>query len=199
MKIKSSDREIRELLIAWALVSLAFAFALGRIQNFPRYFLLSAVTIGPAFLFHELAHKIVAQRYGCWAEFRMSLNMLFFAVFLAMVLRVVVAAPGAVMISGYGLTKDQNGKISVSGVVTNLLLVLLFLPLSFVPGFIGLIGSWGALINSIIAAFNMIPFGMFDGRKVLAWNKVIYLFVTALAVCAVILTNLISSVYGGTI
>lgn len=191
MNIKTSGREIEELLIAWVLVSLAFAFAIGGVQSLLKNMILSLVTIGPAFLLHELAHKIVAQRYGCWAEFRMSLNMLFFAVFVAMLFRVVVAAPGAVMISGYGLTRSQNGKISVSGALTNLILVLVFLPFSLFTGFIGQIGLYGALINAIIAAFNMIPFGVFDGKKVLAWNKGIYLAVTVIAIGAVITTNLL--------
>ena len=26
--------------------------------------------VGPAFLLHEIGHKIVAKYYGCWAEFR---------------------------------------------------------------------------------------------------------------------------------
>ena len=28
------------------------------------------IAVGPAFLLHEIGHKIVAKRHGCWAEFR---------------------------------------------------------------------------------------------------------------------------------
>jgi len=30
-------------------------------------------------------------------------------------------------------------------------------------------------VNISLALFNMIPFGIFDGRKVWAWNKLVYL------------------------
>ncbi|MDY6966518.1 MAG: hypothetical protein SVM80_11240 [Halobacteriota archaeon] len=189
MNIKTSDREIRELLIAWIFISLAFAFALrGMTGSLILSMVLSLVTIGPAFILHELAHKIVAQRYGCWAEFRMSFQMLLFAVFIALLSGIVFAAPGAVMISGY-VSKSQNGKISVSGALTNLLLVLVFLPISLRGGFIGLIGYYGAFINALIAAFNMIPFGPLDGRKVLAWDRTVYITVVTMAIGAIILVT----------
>jgi Zn-dependent protease len=188
MKIKSSKTERRHLLIAWVLISMAFAIALSRgIRSFPAYMLLSLVTIGPAFLFHEMAHKLVAQRYGCWAEFRMSLPMLIFTLIIAFT-GFVIAAPGAVMISGYNITRSENGKISVAGPLTNLALLLLFLPISFIEGFIGSVGMYGSLINALIAAFNMIPFGMLDGRKVFAWNKTVYITVAVVAFAAVVVT-----------
>ena len=82
MKLKTSEREVKELFIAWVLVSLAFAFAINE-GNLLVSMVISLSTIGPAFIFHELAHKIVAQKFGCWAEFRMSIQMLLFAVIFA--------------------------------------------------------------------------------------------------------------------
>jgi Zn-dependent protease len=143
--------------------------------------LLSLIVIGTAFILHEIGHKVVAQRYGCWAEFRMSSNMLVLMLFIAILTGFVFAAPGAVMISGYQITKEQNGKISIAGPLTNIALVFLFLPISFLWGFPGEIGRWGAWINGLIAAFNMIPFGVLDGRKVLAWERRIYVIVAAIS------------------
>ena len=64
------------------MVIMGFCFSFGRIfenegepfstdlMNFFVYGVVSILTIGVGFLFHEIAHKLVAQRYGCWAEFR---------------------------------------------------------------------------------------------------------------------------------
>ena len=69
------------------------------------------IAIAPAFVIHEMAHKIVARKYGCWAEFRMSPGGLRFGVLLAAILQVVFMAPGAVMVIG-NTTKSQFGKIA---------------------------------------------------------------------------------------
>ena len=37
---------------------------------------MAGVTVGSGFLIHELCHKVVAQRYRCWAEFRSDDKML---------------------------------------------------------------------------------------------------------------------------
>ena len=57
----------------------------------------------------------------------------------------------------------------------------LFLPLLFVPvtGVLFLIAKYGFMINTWLALFNMIPFGMFDGKKVLAWSKPVYFIILA--------------------
>ena len=87
----------------------------------------------------------------------------------------IFAAPGAVMIRGH-INKEQNGKISAAGPATNIILSLLFLGLSMftLGGILGMIASYGMMINAWLALFNMIPFGNFDGSKILAWNKYVY-------------------------
>ena len=39
---------------------------------------------------------------------------------------------------------------------------------------LALVGLVGLRINAMIAAFNMLPVSVLDGRKVLAWNPVIF-------------------------
>ena len=142
--------------------------------NFILAFILSALTVGVGFLLHELAHKFVAQKYRCWAEFRAFDQMLFLAILMSF-FGVIFAAPGAVMISGH-VNKERNGKISAAGPLTNFVLALLFLILATLPLhlFIKNIGSYGFIINAWLGLFNMIPFGNFDGVKILRWNKVVY-------------------------
>ena len=47
-----------------------------------------------------MSHKIVAQRFGSWAEFRMSPIMLLLMLVLVYEFGILFAAPGAVMIYG---------------------------------------------------------------------------------------------------
>ena len=81
----------------------------------------------------------------------------------------------AVIISGL-INKERNGKISVAGPITNIVLALIFLILSLIPSseLIHSIASYGLSINALLAAFNMIPVMPFDGAKVFAWNKTVY-------------------------
>src|SRR3989344_1749993 len=106
IKIKTSKEEIRDLIKAWIAISIAFAIALNNpfdnpLNLFFQNLIVAAIAVGFGFLLHELAHKVVAQRYGCWAEFRSWDLMLLVAIALAFFAGFVFAAPGAVFISGF--------------------------------------------------------------------------------------------------
>jgi len=189
---KSSEIEIRDLLKALAAISLAFTIVTVGL-SFSLYFLLmffvSAFTVGIAFLFHELAHKIVAQHFGCFAEFRSFDQMLMLAILMSF-FGFVFAAPGAVMIHG-NVTKRKNGMISAVGPLMNLVLALLFLIMLFIFPFPKTILFYGFLINTWLALFNMIPFGNFDGKKVLRWNKIVYIMMLSAAFVLMLANNLL--------
>jgi|TARA_B100002003_G_C13956359_1_gene463452 Zn-dependent protease len=185
-KINTSETEIRDLIKAWIAISIAFGLVMRNSisLNFYLVFIIAALTVGIGFLLHELGHKIIAQRYGCFAEFRSFDQMLIMAVVLAILTggRFVFAAPGAVMISGpVGIRR--NGKISAAGPIVNLVLAFLFLSfLSISPaGLLSITAYYGFFINSWLALFNMIPLWNFDGAKVLRWNKTIYGVIVAIA------------------
>ena len=111
-KINTSEKEIRDLIKAWVAISLAFAIVLRNAigLSFYQVFIVSAIAVGAGFLLHELGHKIVAQRYGCFAEFRSFDQMLILAVIMSF-FGFVFAAPGSVMINApVGLSR--YGKIS---------------------------------------------------------------------------------------
>ena len=168
-----SKKEIRDLIKAWLVLSLAFAIVFNGLNfnlQFIAAILVSAITVGTAFIFHELGHKFTAQHYGCFAEFRSFDNMIFLALILSF-FGFIFAAPGAVMISG-PIGKRRNGKISLAGPLTNMVLAILFMIIHmFTPNIITL---YGFIINTWIGLFNLIPFAMLDGKKILNWNKTIY-------------------------
>ncbi|MCU0495113.1 MAG: peptidase M50 [Chloroflexaceae bacterium] len=164
-----------ELLKAWAGTSLAFAVAQagGNILSGNFWLLLlpiAAATCGIGFLLHELAHRVVARNYGAQAHFIANNGWLLISIVLAFT-GFFIAAPGAVWHRGY-LTKMQGGLIALAGPVTNLVLALLFLALALLApvGWLGLVGAVGFRINAWLGLFNMIPFGPFDGAKVLDWD-----------------------------
>ena len=67
------------------------------------------LAVGPAFILHEIGHKIIAKKNGCWAEFRADPSGLKFGMFLAFFLGVLFMAPGAV--SYTHLTLPTNSRV----------------------------------------------------------------------------------------
>ncbi len=193
----TSSTELKHLFISWVAISYAFAIVLVWIELKRRptsseifgpfitdLFIISLVTVGIAFIFHEMGHKFVAQQYGAWAEFRMSFGMLLLAIYMAWQIGILFAAPGAVRIFGPLITNKQYGKIAAAGPVMNLFLAFAFMPLLNGTGFLYDIGRLGVIINLLLAGFNMLPISVLDGRKVLAWSPIVYigLFMTIIVV-----------------
>ena len=212
-----SDIEKQNLLLATAAFSLALGFmAVGGLAGFSilgsnTWFvtlLLSIpvmlLAVGPAFILHEIGHKIVAKRNGCWAEFRADPKGLQFGIMLSFFLGFLFMAPGAVMVAGL-VTRRENGHIAVAGPLTNLSLFLIGIPIwvlilgltgafelssipllengrrAYVDG--GSIiwqsmlvdaGVWWLSANLILGLFNMFPFGPLDGVKVKDWNEQVF-------------------------
>lgn len=174
-----SKEEIRDILKAYAAITFAFAILLLGGAGFwtappselALGFFISAVTVGIGFVLHELGHKFAAQRYGCHAVFR-SFDSLLIVAIVSAFFGFIFAVPGAVFISG-SVTEGRRGRIAAAGPAVNILLALLFMSLGVLlphPGLRPLL-LHGAWLNAYFGFFNMIPFGSFDGLKVLMWNR----------------------------
>lgn len=186
--MKFSDIELQHLFRAWIAISLAFGILLsgGNLlsNNFLINVLIAGFTVGVGFLFHELGHKFIAQRYNCFAEFRAYNSMLLLAIAMSF-FGFIFAAPGAVMIRGYVDVK-KNGKISLAGPIMNIILALIFLG-AILIGFSNKFTNIGFFINGFLAAFNLIPVWNFDGSKVLRWNKAVYFIALAISIILLVL------------
>lgn len=195
-----------------SLVALTIAFAILGERRLPsaEVFFISAVGTGTGFLLHELSHKYVAQRYGYWAEYRANRPGLVLVIVMAF-LGFIFAAPGAVMIhKAYSRPEDayssgshawqaqQPGQaeaerketlwISLAGPMTNIILVILF----FLLLMSGVLSSslwisaanFALFINLTLAAFNLLPFGPLDGKKVFDSNRVVWAIVAVPTILA---------------
>ena len=197
-----SRREEFDLFVAWIAISLAFAIIFlrdtdtGRVDPVVALLFLgiSLFTVGIGFILHEMAHKFTAIKYGFWAEFRKDNMMLVVAVALAALVGVVFAAPGATVIydtNGRGISREQNGKISVAGPIVNLVLCIPFAALLIYGGtgnIVTMIGMIGFQVNAMIAAFNMLPVSVLDGKKVFAWNKAVFVVIILAAFGALLVS-----------
>ncbi len=194
-------RELVALITAWIVLGISFSTRYmfgGWFANpiaFLEVFLLTMLVIGTGFLGHELAHKFTAQRYGAWAEFRLwTIGAIMALVFAAIPPGTFVfAAPGAVYIAsrstyiGDAMDRKTNGIISLTGPLVNIaaagIFGLAYFGLSatgirafVINGFNFL--PWAIFINLWLGAFNMIPFFILDGQKVLTWNRAIWALIT---------------------
>lgn len=153
----------------------------------------SFVGMATGFVMHELAHKVVAQRYGHWAEFRAAFSFLGITLAAAAFLRLLLAAPGAVLIQGR-VTPRENGIISLVGPGLNLVVAGITYG-AYVLGFYAspdwavndrdvapfmLLGV--AQVNALLSMFNLVPVGPLDGRKVLRWHRGVYAVAMLLSV-----------------
>lgn len=180
----TSSKELVDLFAAWLGVSFAFylAFSGVSLSNASLEDILVTLTVpllvvGSSFVLHELLHKFTAQRFGFWSEFRANYVTLGLSILFAYVVHIVFAAPGATMIYGPNITKRQNGIISAAGPLLNLglggLYLLLYL-LAPLGGLLSYVGVYGFIINIWLSAFNLLPIGPLDGRKILNWGVLQY-------------------------
>ena len=183
----TSKTEIIHLGIAMIVLSVAFAFAMAEgifgliyssdpLGNILYYLQFSLLGILTGFFFHELSHKLMARRYGLWAEFRMFSQGLMLALIFGIFFGFVIAAPGAVNVWG-GARRFEFGRIAAAGPLANIVigaLAMLGYTELGLDSFYGSVLGFICMVNVFLAFFNLIPFGPLDGRKIIAWNSIVW-------------------------
>ena len=198
-RIIFSPKELKHIGIA-ALLVIGIGFSIGVYGNlfggfFPAWTLTVmtgfAVIMASSFLVHEIAHKVIAQKKGMWAEFRLTTwgaVLTLVSVFLPFKM----ISPGAMMIGGSVPSGGDLVKISIAGPITNIIFSTTLLGCAFALPFspVVLMLFFAAYINAFMAVFNLIPFGILDGYKIFSFNKKIWALAFAASVTLAIVTYL---------
>ncbi|MFC1802503.1 AN1-type zinc finger domain-containing protein [Thermoproteota archaeon] len=168
--------EIRDLSIGLGIIMLILFSSFGRVllQISPVFLVGAMLIYGLAFIFHELAHKFMAQRLGYWAEFKINQQGIMLTL-LSLISPFKVIAPGAVMIGNIA-SWDHYGKVSIAGPATNIGLGIIFFMIALMTGssMLNKLALLGMNINASLALFNLIPLGIFDGAKIIRWNRLVW-------------------------
>jgi Zn-dependent protease len=187
------SKELKDLTVSSILLALAFGIAFsGGLRAFLEpvdlgiAISLALIGVSLGFILHELAHRFVARRFGCSAEYVMWPAGLGLALVFSM-FGFVLAAPGAVMIrpgpniwGRAALTRKSFGLISIAGPAMNICLAIIFILLNTL--YPSMVFTLGARINTWLAIFNLIPFGPLDGAKILNWDKSVWVGALLVAV-----------------
>jgi Zn-dependent protease len=189
--LRFSRTEVRHLIVGTALVTgTGVSFIIGNSFTFLGLLVATAVFAG-GFIIHELAHKYVAQGYGLWAEFRLNMTGAILTA-LSIVSPIKFIAPGAVVISGVA-QRERIGRTAIAGPLVNVAITIGLL--AFLPVLSGSILYFpilfGAGINAFLALFNLIPFSVFDGRKVYYWNRRYWAILFFVSLALTVYTNFV--------
>lgn len=197
--ITFTREEIRDMIIAVIALSILYSLMITRpfgwsLDSLMLFIPISFIAVGLGFILHELGHKVVAQSFGFFSEFRRWDQGLILGL-LTVPLGFMFFAPGAVYFGSYGrmVTAEENGKISIAGPIVNIILAILalMLTLSLRPylsmenaGMMYIVLLTLVLtfnVNSFLALFNLLPIPPLDGSKVVQWNIPIYILALAVS------------------
>ncbi len=208
-RIRFSRTELLHLGGSVIVLTMAFSFVLNTSSTAlldPARFrldwllvLASFIAVSSGFVLHELAHKVVAQHYEHWAEFRGQFRGLMASLLMAAGTGILFAAPGAVQIWGR-VTPKENGFISIVGPGVNFLIAVAAAPVAVfgdISAPFPFMMAVVAVVNAGLCLFNLLPIGNLDGRKVLYWNKPIYFLFLAIAIGLIVFLYLSGVVFLG--
>ncbi len=179
-------KEILDILITWTvfgIMSLLFYRNRAAIYGWGSmaaiYFLISGASI----ILHELGHKFVSRKFGAKAEYRANYPWLGITSAISIIsslarMPFLIFAPGAVHTVGW-LTGKQIFQVKAAGPAINIILAGLALAAcSMITPHTALYeaASYCFALNSLLAAFNLIPVADLDGKAMREYSLKYYLF-----------------------
>ncbi|MGC8812175.1 MAG: site-2 protease family protein [Candidatus Aenigmatarchaeota archaeon] len=186
-----SKEEVRDILVSVLVVTLIFSYNSSDPKQTFAFFPYYLIIVVLSFLFHELAHKTTAIRFGCVSFYKMwSTGLLLSLVFMLIGVKIII--PGAVVIYPFTfgrwgfkrikLTAQEIGVISVSGILVNIFIAAVSRPfagLFLIQDFDFFLAL--SSINSFLAFFNLLPVPPLDGSKVIQWKPWFWFFLIVIA------------------
>jgi len=190
--------ESTSFLIAILAISVAVGIDYVVTGNYITFFII-IVAVLIAFLPHELAHRNMARRLGCYSRYVIDPLGLFITLlsgFLAFIgigfIRIII--PGYVLISSprYDplFNKRIEGLTAIVGPLVNIVISIALTILYISTGLylfelsplLYFFIYWTASINAWLALFNLIPIPPLDGSKILSWKPITWIIMFASAV-----------------
>ncbi|MCC6058559.1 MAG: site-2 protease family protein [Desulfurococcaceae archaeon] len=167
-------RELRDFFLSIAVLGIAFSWRY-LIDKLYSYALAVFIAIGIGFLFHELAHRFTARRFGAYSRYRAWYLGLLLALVISIASRgsVVSAAPGDVEVYLPWYSPRADLFISLAGPLANIVIALISTAIYTYTriDYIYIVGY----INTILAFFNLLPIPPLDGYKAIRRNIFLWL------------------------
>ncbi|MCC6017009.1 MAG: hypothetical protein LM582_08210 [Desulfurococcaceae archaeon] len=167
-------RELRDFFLSIAVLGIAFSWRY-LIDKLYSYALAVFIAIGIGFLFHELAHRFTARRFGAYSRYRAWYLGLLLALVISIASRgsVVFAAPGDVEVYLPWYSPRADLFISLAGPLANIVIALISTAIYTYTriDYIYIVGY----INTILAFFNLLPIPPLDGYKAIRRNIFLWL------------------------
>ncbi|MCG3223284.1 MAG: hypothetical protein H7647_02375, partial [Candidatus Heimdallarchaeota archaeon] len=193
----SFGSELVDILIGFTLIVLVFGFSRLIFLDDWWGFLISAILITTAFLPHEMAHKVVAQRRGQFARYILWTRGIIYTLF-TMIIGIGLIVPGFVAIVPLNrqMNKKDLGMVALAGPAINAVIGAISLIIGLLTSF-GIIPFAGifanpnifiqiAQFNALIALFNCLPVWQLDGAKILKWDWKVFATIVIINVAIVI-------------
>jgi len=209
INLNFEKKEIKDIIISSISICLMF-LAKDWLNINPKYLInlgMNFIIVIFVLFVRLIVQKKVAKKYDCKVEYSFNYALFLIGVVLAVLTptySILMPIAGTITISSalyarlghkfVNITTNEKGKIALFGSFVNIVLVfiaVLLKPLNlvFFEQFIK--------INLLMALFNMLPFPLLDGEKVIWWNRLVWLIALLIPLFLLFFSyNLIFSLIG---